>query len=256
MPSFHKLVVLITGFVFAAAIFAGAFESRTLKKSIDTEGIQKLSMDVGVGDVTILSETDLQQIALKIVLHPRRGGFFSGLAQGEKQVKAAELKIERSGTELSLEVESTGGDRRFEEDWEIHIPRSLKVELELGVGDLEFKNSSQDAEIEVGVGDIRVSHDEGNLNCEVGVGDIRVQASAEKIKAISASTGVGDVLILKGKSRIKGEGMVSNDLDWKGEGKAAFDLENGVGDIRITLDDHPSRCASVPAEDESPANRK
>jgi len=256
MPSIHKLVTITTGLIISAAIVTLSADNRTLTKTIDTTGIQKVSLDVGVGDVNIQSDNDLRQIKLTVVLQPRRGGFFSGLAKGEEQVENARLKIGHSGSELSLKIESSKEDRRFEEDWEIHLPQSLKVDLDLGVGDLEFKNSLQDTEIEIGVGDIRIIHLKGNLDCEVGVGDIAIRASADKVKTISATTGVGDVMILKGKSRIKGEGMVSSELDWKGKGKAAFELENGVGDIQITLDDHPSRCASIPAEDVSPANRK
>lgn len=227
------LSLIIAG-LFVVPQLEGA--DRVIEESFDAAGLKTLSLEVGVGDVNILQDPAETKISLTIKLHPRRGGLFSSLREGEKQVQEAELKERRGDKRLELSVSAGKGDHRFEENWELRIPAGLGLDIEVGVGDLSLEKLSADADIEIGVGDADIVYESGNLDLEIGVGDAEISAPRERIRTVSAESGVGDVQLLDGKREVEGEGMVGHSLDWTGEGSATLEVESGVGDIEIRLE--------------------
>lgn len=224
---------LILTTVFVAPNIEGA--DRVIEKSFDASGLTLLSVDVGVGDVVVSQKDTQHEITVKINLHPRRGGLFSSLRPGEKQVESAQLKEKRSGDKLQLSVSADKDNQRFEENWELSIPAGLGLDIDLGVGDFNLEGLSGDANIEIGVGDARISHSSGDLVLSVGVGDIQINSQRSAIKNISAETGVGDVKILDRGKELVGDGMVGESLNWSGEGESTMELESGVGDINAKV---------------------
>jgi len=224
---------LILTTVFVAPHIEGA--DRVIEKKFDTSALKLLSLDVGVGDVVVSQKDTRHEITVKISLHPRRGGLFSSLRTGEKQVESAKLKEKRSGDKLQLSVSADKDNQRFEENWELSIPAGLGLDIDLGVGDFNLEGLSGDAKIEIGVGDARISHSSGDLVLSVGVGDIQINSQRSAIKNISAETGVGDVKIVDRGKQLEGDGMVGKSLNWSGEGESTMELEAGVGDINAKV---------------------
>ena len=233
----RKLQVVSLTLILSAAGFVPGLSAadRVFKENLDIKGVETLSIESGVGDIDIIQEEELQNIRLEITLHPRRGGLFSSLREGEEQVRKAALEAKRSSNRLELSVSGGEKDRRFEENWKIRMPAGLEMEIELGVGDLEINGLSADADIEIGVGDAKIFYGSGDLDLETGVGDIAIEGLKSGIAAISAESGVGNVMMVAGKKKIKGEGMVGHSLSWSGDGQATMELESGVGDIEIRL---------------------
>jgi len=237
MQSSRRIISLVfLGCLFFLPAVAGA-KNRSLSRSIDAAGIDILNLETGVGDTSVTTVPGGDTISVEVTLHPRRGGFFSSLEKGEKQVDAAVIDTSRSGKELKLRIKTgragNGGDRRFEETWKIRIPERLGLDIEMGVGDLEVTGVAGDSEIELGVGDAEILHRDGDLDISVGVGDVDLEFSPARVGEVSAASGVGGVELTDGDRHIEGKGSVGQSLEWKGGGKAEIELETGVGDINI-----------------------
>ena len=187
---------------------------------------QDLSITVGAGTSLIAS----------VNLQPRRGGFFSSLKAAEKQVQQAQFESVADGNTLLLKITGVEGDRRFDEEWSLTLPRHLALSVELGVGDIEISNTSADADLEIGVGDVSMKINGGSVDVEIGVGDVTIRGPLAAFRSVEAASGVGDVRIVADGHKIVGEGFIAHSAEWKGAGDSIIEAESGVGDIRVVLE--------------------
>ncbi len=226
------LTLLLT----AVTALPAAAGSRTLSASVAAGQLTRVALKAGVGEVHV-SGSDSDEIAVSVVLTPRRGGLFSSLKRGEAEVAAATLVQDVDGDELSLHVSGPSDDRRFEEDWTIHLPERLLVQVELGVGDATLRQIAGGVELHLGVGDGRIDASGGDVTGEVGVGDLTVRGPASAYGPVTGSSGVGDATIQAAGRTLSGGGLVGKSAEWRGPGSAAMKLESGVGDVTVTLTD-------------------
>ena len=218
----------------AVAASAGAEMPRELRLVQPALGLERVSVDVAVGDVTVTVSPDTA-VHATVLLTPRRGGIFSSRSEGERQVREAELDADLDGGTLELSVQTSGKDHRFEARWQLQLPKRLALEVNVGVGDVTIVGLEGGCELDTGVGDLSLAVEGGDIDAEVGVGDVSVTAPGGAYGEVDGSTGVGDARLKVGKRRIRGEGMVSKELKWSGEGPGTIEIETGVGDIKITL---------------------
>ncbi|MEJ2583272.1 MAG: hypothetical protein P8127_16840, partial [Acidobacteriota bacterium] len=87
-----KKLALMMSIVFVFALSADAAGPKTLTRTIEGGDIGFLKLDSGIGDITITANTDQKDIAIEVILTPRRGGFFSSKRQAERDVDAATLE--------------------------------------------------------------------------------------------------------------------------------------------------------------------
>jgi hypothetical protein len=211
-----------------------AESERTLTESMPAQGIDRVRIESGVGDVDIHA-TDTERIEVAVILTARRGGIFSSMKKAERDVEEAALSSELVGNRLYLEVDSTTGDERFEEQWSVELPADTEVELEIGLGDVAVDGLERVLEVELGVGNVVVLDAAGELLIEVGVGDVDIQGEARRFGDVSASGGVGDAKIKVSGERITSEGFVGHSAAWQGDGPGRIEVEIGVGEAAITL---------------------
>jgi hypothetical protein len=230
----RRSLILATALVAGLGIATAGAETRDLETAHSAQGISQVSIEVAVGDVTVEPSSD-NQIHAHVHLTPRRGGILSSLRSGERQVREARLEAEVTGSELSLTIDAPGSDHRFEATWQVEMPTKLAVKVKVGVGDIKLHRLAGGCDVDTGVGDVTTVLGGGGLSAQTGVGDVTVEAPEAAVGKVSATTGVGDVRLRAGDTRLNGEGMVSKELSWKGQGPARFKLESGVGDIMITL---------------------
>lgn len=102
---------------------------------------------------------------------------------------------------------------------ELHVPRQLAVEIEMGVGDLDIQGI------------------EGDLDVELGVGDADIHASKDIAGHVSVETGVGDARIQGGGTRSTAGGFIGSHATYSG-GKdgSSVRLHVGVGDATVRLE--------------------
>jgi len=221
------IVLLVAGQMAAAG-------SRTLDHSVSAADLEQVLLDAGVGDVEIVTST-ADAVEIEVVLKPRRGGIFSSIKRGEREVEEAQLEVEIVGRELMVRVDSDADERRFEERWTISMPAHLAFDLDLGVGDVEIRGLTGGVKIEAGVGDVFLEAGGGNLNVELGVGDATVRARAALYGDAEASAGVGNARLTVDGERVEGSGFVGHSASWSGSGEFEVEVEVGVGDAQITL---------------------
>jgi len=226
------IVVLFTLVAFPPT--PAAATGRSLEASIPRNGATTLSIDTAVGDVTITASGE-ENISVTVQLTPRKAGIFSSLKKAKEQVEAANLGVTRRGHTIRLEIEGYSGEARFEAAWRVQAPADLGLEIDMGVGDLKVDGARGPLDADLGVGDTSIHVEGGTLKIDVGVGDVEVEAPAAAYATIECSTGVGEVGLRTSGNVLRGEGMISKDLTWKGPGSDSMELETGVGDIDLDL---------------------
>jgi hypothetical protein len=232
-----KKLILVLPIILMCALTVGAADSKTLTRTVKADDIDALNLESGIGDVTITAREGLDEVAIEVVLTPRRGGIFSSKRQAERDVEGASLEaaVKRDG--LKLRISPTDDeDRRFEERWIIEMPSRLKLKIEHGVGDVIIRGATAGVELDSGVGDVEVEAAEGDVTIDLGVGTGMVRAPASAYGAAEAAGGVGSARITAQGEKIKGGGFVSHSASWSGDGSYRIDVSVGVGDAVIELE--------------------
>jgi hypothetical protein len=232
-----KKLILILPIVLVCAMTVEAAGSKTLTKTIDAGAIETLELSSGIGDVTITAREGLDEVAIEVLLTPRRGGFFSSKRKAELEVEAASLETSVKKDRLQLEIAATDDeDRRFEERWEIEIPARLALRLEHGVGDIEIQGIAADVELDSGVGDVDMTVLEGDIMVDLGVGQATVHGPAAVYGTVEAAGGVGSARVTVHGEEIEGSGFVGHSASWTGDGSYRMEIAVGVGDAVVILD--------------------
>jgi hypothetical protein len=212
-----------------------AATTRTLADEVPAAGLDRMTLEAGVGDVEIVA-MDGDAVVLEVVLKPRRGGIFSSMARAEREVQEARLAVDTRDGNLMIKVESDSTERRFEERWSVHLPARLAVDLDLGVGDVIIRGVNGGVNLDSGVGDVLVDVAGGDVSLDLGVGDMTVKAPAEGYGRVECSGGVGEARVTVNGRTVEGDGFVGHTATWQGEGPAKLTVDVGVGDARVTLD--------------------
>ena len=229
--------LLLAAAVLAFGSTARAGGERVLEHRQPAAGIRSLSLDTGVGDVTVVAGEG-EEIVARVTLKPRRGGFpfFGSSSKGRRQVEEARIEARRSGDELELGIAGPEKDRRFEERWEVTVPARLSLDLDVGVGDVKISGVSGGVTLDSGVGDVEMEVSGGDLTIDAGVGDVNISIPVGAVGTVDLDAGVGDCSITTPEGVIRGKSL-GCEASWKGPGTASIEVDSGVGDVEV-------RCAS------------
>jgi len=232
-----KKIIFVLPVILACALMVEAAGPKTLTRTIQAGAIDTLDLSSGIGDVTITAREAIDEVAIEVVLTPRRGGIFSSKRQAERDVEAASLEAAVKHESLKLRISpADDDDRRFEEKWIIEIPSRLAIKLEHGVGDVVIRAARAGIELDSGVGDIDVEAAEGDITIDLGVGNAVVRAPAAFYASAEAAGGVGSARVTVRGEEIEGGGFVSHAASWSGDGSYRLDVSVGVGDAIIVLE--------------------
>jgi hypothetical protein len=232
-----KKLISILPIILLCALMVEAAGPKTMTRSVPAGDIDTLDLNSGIGDVTITAREGLDEVAVEVVLTPRRGGIFSSKRQAERDVEAASLEATVKRESLRLRISpADDDDRRFEERWIIDMPSRLAIKLEHGVGDIVIKGAASGIELDSGVGDVDIEAAEGDIRIDLGVGTAVVRAPAAIYATAEAAGGVGSARITARGEEIEGGGFVGHAASWSGDGSYRLDVSVGVGDAIIELD--------------------
>jgi len=224
-------LVLIAALVGTPAL---ASDSRTLADSFSAGGLERVFLDIGVGDVVVTGTTG-DRVEVEVILTARRGGLFSSKRKAEREIEEATLDSHVGGSKLSLSIDSPSSDRRFEEEWHVELPGDLLVKMDVGVGDVSIRRIAGGVDMECGVGDILIEAEGGEISVEAGVGEITVRAPIDAYGQVECAAGVGDARLTVNGEKIGGDGFIGAEVEWEGDGDATIEIEVGVGDATIRL---------------------
>ncbi|HXS81752.1 MAG TPA: hypothetical protein VN896_03455 [Methylomirabilota bacterium] len=133
---------------------------------------------------------------------------------------------------LILDSDDTGGTLNLKlhkfPHWNNHgmtvigtlsVPRTLAVDIEMGVGELT------------------ISGIEGDLDVQLGVGEADIRALRSRAGHVTVDTGIGDADIHGGGSGTRSRGFIGSHAVWdEGQGRASVRLHVGVGDASVRLE--------------------
>ncbi|HPC83994.1 MAG TPA: hypothetical protein P5234_11650 [Thermoanaerobaculaceae bacterium] len=195
------------------AVPAAAGE-RVLDLSRSLDGIAKVVVAAGVGEVQVTGDAPGDTLEARVELSPKSGFWGS---RSRRAIERAELVATVKGDTLTLRVTPRESDHGFGEEWTIRLPARLAVSIDLGVGD-------------VSVADTR-----GDIDVNLGVGDVRIESEHRAFGDIRASTGVGSATLRTPEGRESGEGFVGQSLRGRGPGGSVIKVSIGVGEAEIRL---------------------
>lgn len=232
-----KKLIFVLPIILLFALMVEGAGPKTMTRTIQAGDIDTLDLSSGIGDVTITARKGLDEVAIEVVLTPRRGGIFSSKRRAERDVEAASLEAAVKRESLRLRISPADeDDRRFEERWIIEMPSRLAIEIEHGVGDIVIEGATSGIELDSGVGDVDVEAAGGDITIDLGVGTAVVRAPASVYATADAAGGVGSARITARGEEIEGGGFVSHAASWSGDGSYRLDVSVGVGDAVIELD--------------------
>lgn len=195
-------------FLLSAKAAYGADEV-TRSHRIDVAEEQRLVIKNSVGQLDVRRH-DEPQIHVEVTIEAGRKGVFRRKAD----VSQADITIEQSDALIRL---------AFEEDnmsatWVVYLP---------GLTDLKLRN---------GVGQITTEWLSSALDVEVGVGDVRVYVDPDQLGNFSANVGVGNIQATGVDDYVASRQIVTESSSGKGRGDKDLNIEVGVGDIQVKVD--------------------
>ncbi len=197
--------------VAASLLFSGvlsADSTKRISRTINAASFGSVDIEVAVAEMDI-EFYDGEDIVLEIELES--DGHWFSWRRGD--VDDVELEVRRTERNVYLGIV----DKKVQQHWRVKMPAKLALAIDVGVGDIELKDFSN------------------NLDMQVGVGSVRVDVDGIDYAMIRASAGVGDTAI-KGfpGERVDNErSFISSDSFRYGEGDLEIEIEVGVGDIQV-----------------------
>lgn len=211
------LFALALALTFATALPARAAVIRTIEQDLALEGATGVQIKFPVGDLEAEGAGgDRIQIEVDVRC-PAGGG-----SRCRDAARDVVLEVRRSGSWLVLEVEGFPRVRshNLSADVRVRLPRALRFQADLGVGEVRVRGLENDVEV------------------DVGVGDVELTLPAAKVRTVELDTGVGEADLSIGDQRFQGSGLVGKSLDWsQGRGVAHVEVDCGVGDVEVELEE-------------------
>lgn len=189
-------------------------EERVLDFSRSLAGITTVTIDAGVGEIEVVGDAADETLTARVELSPRTGFWGS---RSRREVERADFVATVSGDTLSLRISPRDEKRSFGEEWVVHLPARVAININLGVGDVSVLDTTADIDV------------------DLGVGDVRVEGEYRSFGSIRASAGVGDATLRTPEGRESGDGFVGHTLRSRGPGEASISVSVGVGDTDIRL---------------------
>ena len=189
--------------------YAMAKDSRELNHNFAVSGASQLDIDFPVGSLEVESY-DGSEVVVTVRIEPKNdNSWFSS----DVDLSDIELSHSQSASSLSLKLDNDD----IQQNWHVKMPKSMAIDVELGVGDIEINDASNSVEI------------------ELGVGAVRIDSALDDYKRIELDTGVGDTKIRGLKNDVNtSRKVVSSHSSYRGNGQYDIEVEVGVGDIKVT----------------------
>jgi hypothetical protein len=187
---------------------------RRFTKQLPAEGVERVVVDVPVGEVVIEGGND-QQVHLEVRLEcDDRGGACEDLAQRVKVVYSRE----EGNLTLRLKEWPKSRNKGLEAHVHVQMPRDLPLKAHLGVGELTIADL------------------ESSVEADLGVGELNITMQAAAVGSVNADTGIGEASLVAGGRHYESAGLIAREIRWtKGSGKARIEADCGVGEIDIRL---------------------
>lgn len=190
---------------------------RTIRQTFAATGIERLELDLPVGEARILGEErgDIQ-VVFELRCEPERKRC-ADVARGVTLVSSTH------GGRLTLDLRGfdDGPRKNLVLRGVVRVPAGADTRVEMGVGELEIEGLV------------------GDVEAELGVGEMNLRLPFDAVRAVSLEAGIGEtnLHLPTGQHTEERSHFVGGETDWRqGDGSSAIDAEVGVGEVNAHLE--------------------
>lgn len=207
--------------------------ARTLTADAPTAGIDKLELDLGVGEVKVTPSSD-DGVHVQVKLRQKDEEFlwfFHWASAGtDKDIAAARIDQEKLGDKLKLSLDYPSDKQdNIKQEWEVMVPARLALDAQMKVGQLSIEGITGGVGAQLNVGELDINTPRGPIHAEVNVGQIRAISHTAQLGDIDASSNIGDVTIYQhGK-------FVDRDTERHGLGRNVELHASGSDGMHLTI---------------------
>jgi hypothetical protein len=212
-----KKLALLLGAALLGSLPAAADEIvRTIDHQFSAADVAGIHLDFPVGGMQV-DATSGREVKVQLKLE-------CDSAHQTRCVEAAkgiEVVAGKAGDRMHVQLKGwpKGGTRGLEAHFVVSVPRDLPLKAELGVGEMI------------------ISGMESDLSADLGVGEVTVKMPESAVASVSVDTGVGEASLYAQGHHWESSGLVSREVNWhQGRGKAAINVDCGVGEAQVRLD--------------------
>lgn len=211
----NKTIFSILAFGFAS-FSVGAFASDdevTHHYRYSLNDINEISIDGGIGTMEIV-HTEGEELRVELELKGNR----RFLLLNKRDVSDIEIEDRVRGDRLNLSLNEDDLDN-VKVIWRVELPSVARTNINLGVGEITATFADTELELDIGV----------------GAGDISLARNF--VGRVETSAGVGSAELRGAKDIVSKRALVSQETYGYGEGHHRMDLNVGVGEMKVHLED-------------------
>lgn len=222
----------------AVSVSANASEGREFSLDVPAKDLRGLILQARVGEV-VITGADTDTVKIRVRLEPDEDWFGRSDAL-EERLADAELEHAVSGDTLrvNLDYDRSGiGDDDLEEEWEITLPESLAVEMELNVGSAEIRDTSGGVDAEVNVGQLQIDVLRGRIDGRVNVGELDIRSATPTPGEFDLEVNIGEArLRIDGKSAGETSGWLGRSVSHDAGGEEDINGRVNVGEVSVSVE--------------------
>ena len=210
-----KQLLITTTVLLGLTASAHSKEVRSFEKTFDARGFERLFVDIPVGEVEI-EGANSNEINVEVTVNC--SGW--GTSHCEEYAEDVDLVSSEWKDRIELEIDGLKKWKSIGLSFDIRMraPAGMKLEVDVGVGEVDISGFKNDVSADLGVGELSVSMDESN------------------VRLVDLETGLGEAELRYSEGEMEASGIFGNEVRWdEGKGAAAVRLEVGVGEIDLRL---------------------
>ena len=210
-----KQLLVTTAVFIGLTASAHSKEVRSFERTFDAREFERLFVEIPLGEVEI-EGSNSNEIHVEVTVN------CSGWRTSRCEEYAEDVDLVSSEWKDRIELEIDGLKKwksiGLSFDIRMRAPAAMKLEVDVGVGEVEISGFTNDVSADLGVGELAVSMDEST------------------VRSVDLETGLGEANLQYSEGEMEASGIFGNEVRWdEGPGTAAVKLEVGVGEIELRL---------------------
>ena len=209
-----KKLLLFTAITLGLAASAHSDEVRSFEREFDAGGFQTLQLDIPLGEVRIDGSSD-DRIEVEVIVECEWRK-----KKCTERADKIDLVSHEWGDKIALEIDGLNKWRFIGMSLDVRVtaPAGMRLELDMGVGEVE------------------IAHFENDLTVDLGVGELTIKMNQADVYSVDLDTGLGEASLRYEGGELEASGLFSNELRWnEGDGHAVVRVELGIGEIDVRL---------------------
>ncbi|HET7922162.1 MAG TPA: hypothetical protein VFM15_05350 [Gammaproteobacteria bacterium] len=239
-----KRLVFLGLLLLSLPLAGHAAATRTLEGDAATQGVTRLVLHAGVGEMKVTASPD-DSVHVRVELEEKSRSFlwfFHWHSDATRQeLEHISLKQQREGDSLSFRLDYPGDldDDDVKQHWNVQVPARLAVGIDMKVGELKLSGVAGGVEASLNVGEIDVRTPRGPIKATINVGEIRARSATTQPGNIRLSTTIGDATLYQsgagGQEQLRHSGL-GREVSVSGTGPDSMDLESNIGEVSLRIE--------------------